>query len=261
MGEDHLNVLSFQVNEGIQGSLAHVFRHQVQQAVLTLVGGAVKVEGEALLEVGVVLDHGFHKFHVEGIVVEHFLVRGEADEGAVLFIRGDNGGFQQVAACETCIGALAVAVGGHVEIHGHGVHGLGAHAVHAYALLEVGIVKLAAGVELGGGIHHFVERNAAAKVPHRHGFILNGDIDPAAVAHGEFIDGVVDDFLQEHIDAVSLAVSIAKSADIHAGTPPDVLVPFQGLDGVVVVSMVDCICHVIVYYPTNLGKFDDICNY
>ena len=157
------------------------------------------------------------------------------------------------------VGALAVAVGGHVEIHGHGVDSLGAHTVHAHALLEVGIVKFTAGVELGGGIHHFVERNTAAKVPHRHGFILNGDIDPAAVAHGEFIDGVVDDFLQEHIDAVSLAVSIAKSADIHAGTPPDVLVPFQGLDGVVVISGIDRFCHVLRIYFTKIGKIREIC--
>ena len=243
VGEDNLDILRFQVDERIERRFAHVFRHQVQQAVFALVGNSVQVQGEALLEVGVVLDHGLHNFHVEGVVVEHLIIRSEADEGAVLFGGGYDSVFQEVSPGEMGIGTLAVAVGGDVEVHGHGVHGLGTYAVHAHALLEVGVVELAAGVKLGRGVHHLVQRNAAAVVPHGDGLVLDGDVDAFAESHGELVDGVVDDFLQEHVDAVSLAVTVAQTADVHAGAATDVLVPFQGLDGIVVVRSVHCFCH------------------
>ncbi len=243
VGEYNLDVLSLQVDEGIERGFAHVLRHEVQQAVFALVGYSVEVEGEALLEVGVVFDHGLHKFHVEGETVEHLFVGDEADERSVLLVGGDDGRFQEVAPRKACVGALAVAVGGYVEFHRHGIHGLGTHAVHTHALLEVGVVELAARVELGRGVHHFIKRNAAAIVPHRHRLVLDGDVDALAEAHGELVDGVVDDFLQEHIDAVSLTVTVAQPADIHTGAPAYMFVPFQGLDGIIVIAVVYNLCH------------------
>ena len=244
MGKHNLNVFSLQVDQGIERGLAHVLRHQVQQAVFTLVRGAVEYQREAFLEVGIVLDHGLHKFHVEGIVVEQFLVRGEADVGAVFFCRGDYGAFQQFSAAETGIGALAFPVRCYIEFRRHGVDGLGTHAVHAHALFEVGVVELAAGVQFGRGVHHLAQRNAPAEVPHRNAAVLNGNVYALAEAHGKLIYGIVHNFLQKHIDAVSLPVAIPQTADVHAGAPPDVLVPFQGLDGVVVVAGIDDICHI-----------------
>ena len=231
------------MDQGIQGRFAHVLRHQIQQAVFALVGLAVEHEREALLEVGVVLHHALHKLHVEGIVSEHLRVRGEADISAVFFGRWFNGGIQEDPPAEMGVGALAVAVGSYIEVHRHGVYGFGTHTVHAHALLEVGVVKLSSGVELGSGVHHFVKGNAAPEVPHRDRFVLDGDVDALAEAHGELVDGVVHDFLQEHIDTISLAVSVAQSADIHARPAADMLVPFQGLDGIVVVGGVYNLCH------------------
>ncbi len=260
VGEDDLDVFAFQVDEGIKGRLAQILGHEVQEAVLTLVGNAVQVQGKALFEVGVVLDHALHEFHVEGIVVEHLFVRREADEGAALFGRGLDGALQEVAPGEMRPGALALAVGGDVEVYGHGVDGLGAHTVHTHALLEVGVVEFAAGVQLRGGVHDFPERNAAAEVPDGDGAVLDGDVDPLAVSHGEFVDGVVDDLLQEDVDAVALTVSVSEPADVHAGAAADVLVPFQGLDGIVVIAMVDCFCHLspsCLFYKVNKNTWNN----
>ena len=51
VGEHDLDVFPFQVDEGIQGRLAHILVHQVQQAVFALVGYSVEVERETFLEV------------------------------------------------------------------------------------------------------------------------------------------------------------------------------------------------------------------
>ena len=243
--------------ERIQRSLAHVLRHKVQEAVLALIGNAVEHERKTLFQIRIVLDHALHEFHVEGVVVELLFVGGEAYQGTVFLVGGDDSAFQEVSPAEMAEGALALAVGCHVEIRRHGVHGLGTHAVHTYGLLEVGIVKLAAGIELGSGVYDLIERNTAAEVPHGDGLVLYGNVYPLAESHGELVNGVVDDFLQEDIDSVSLAVSVSKAADVHTRTAADVLVPFQGLDGIVIVGIVSndrcVICHstLLVTYKYN----------
>ena len=168
---------------------------------------------------------------MEGVAFEHLVVGDEADEGAVLL-----GGLAQAAVQQDAAGVvgergLAVAEGFHPEVGGQGVHGLGADAVHAHGFLEGFRVELAAGVQLGSDVHHAAEGNAAAEVAHGHGLVLvDGDVDALAEAHRELVDRVVDDFLQEDVDAVSLPLTVAQAADVHAGTSPDVLVPLQGDD-------------------------------
>ena len=130
---------------------------------------------------------------------------------------------QELTPAEAGVGTLAFAEGGYVELLRHGVHCLGAHAVHTYAFLEMGVVELAAGVQLGGGVHHLVQGNAAAIVPDGDRAVLDGDVNPFAESHGEFVHRVVDDFLQEHVDAVLGLRAVAQASDVHAGPRADVL--------------------------------------
>ena len=230
VGKDDLDIRSLDMDEGIQRFFRHVLRDEVQQAVLAHVGHPVQVEGEALLEVGVVLDHRLHDVHVEGVPLEHLVVGGEADEGAVLLPGLAEAAVQQDAAGVVREGTLAVAEGFHPEIGGHRVYGLGAHTVHAHGLLEGLGVEFSAGVELGGDVHDGAQRDAAPEVTHGHGLVFDGDVDALAETHRELVDGVVDDFLQQHVDAVSLPFAVAQAADIHTGAPPDVFIPLQGDD-------------------------------
>jgi hypothetical protein len=44
-----------------------------------------------------------------------------------------------------------------------------------------------------------------------------GDLDALAVAHDELVDGVVDDLLEQDVDAVVVVRAVAGAADVHAG--------------------------------------------
>ena len=231
MGEDDLDVRTFDVDERVKGLFGHVLGDEVQEAVFALIGNPVQDEGETFLEVGIVLHHRFHDVHVEGVAFEHLVVGGEADEGAVLFGRVALAAVQQDAAAEVGEGGLAVAVGFHQEVGGHRVDGLGADAVHTHGLLEGSRVELTAGVQLGNHVHHLSERDAASEVAHGHGPVLvDGDVDALAIAHRKLVDGVVDDLFQEDVDTVALAFAVTQAADVHTGAPPDVFVPLQGND-------------------------------
>jgi hypothetical protein len=58
---------------------------------------------------------------------------------------------------------------------------------------------------------------------HAHQPVLHLDLDALAVAHREFVDRVVDRFLEQHVDTVLGVGAVAEPANIHAGTQPDVL--------------------------------------
>ncbi len=102
--------------------------------------------------------------------------------------------------------------------------------------LEDVVVVLAAGVDLGDALDHLAERDAAAVVAHRDGLAVARDLDAAAGAHDEFVDRVVDDLLEQHVDAVVGVGAVADPADVHAGAQPDVRQRVEGLDRLFVVG-------------------------
>ncbi len=205
-----------------------VFVDEVQQAVLGLVRRAVEREGQAFLQVGVVLDHRLDEVHVEGVLAEHHGVRGEGHERAV-FLPGGGllAAVLELAALKAGPGALPVAVGADVEGFRQGVDGLGTDAVESDGLLEDLVVELAAGVEDAHGLDHGVQGNPAAEVAHGDVVHLDSDPDLLAEAHRELVDGVVHDLLQQDVNAVAGVVAVAQAADIHARAKAYVLYAFE----------------------------------
>ncbi len=67
------------------------------------------------------------------------------------------------------------------------------------------------------------------------------DIDALARPHDKLVNGVVDDFFEQNIDAVILVRAVAQPADIHAGPLSDMLQRTEGLDLAFVVIMRRCI--------------------
>ena len=55
--------------------------------------------------------------------------------------------------------------------------------------------------------------------------VVNVDFNLLARTHDEFVDGVVDNFLDEHVNAVVRALSVAKFTDVHTGAQTDVFMP------------------------------------
>ncbi len=100
------------------------------------------------------------------------------------------------------------------------------HAAHAHAMQSAGDfvgvgIELAAGVQLGH--HHLrgrhalffvhIHRNAAAVVDHRHRIVfVNGDVDFGGITGQRFVDGVIDDFVDQVMQP-----GFAGRADVHGG--------------------------------------------
>ncbi len=117
------------------------------------------------------------------------------------------------------------------------------HAAHADAVQAsrnfVGVaVELAAGVQRGhddlrGGNFfavdiHVVDRNAASVVDHGDGIVkVNGDFDLVGVSGERFVNGVVNDFVNE-----MMQTHFSGRADVHGGTFADGFHAAEDLDGV-----------------------------
>ena len=161
---------------------------------------------------------------------EDLRVRGEADQRARLRLRvlallvGDELAFPEDPLVE-----LALAKAHDLELRGERVHRLGADAVQANGELEHVVVELSARVDLADAVDDLAQRDAAAVVADRHRILLASDVDDLSLAHDELVDAVVDDFLQQYIDAVHGIGAVAQPSDIHARAQPDVLQRVEGL--------------------------------
>ena len=214
------------VEGAVDGFVADFFEDEVGEAVFGDDFSAVAGDGEAGMEAGVEAEAALDDVVEVGGLAEDFGVGGEFDEGSV----GDAGAFagevfDEFAAGEAGAGEEAVAVGLDEEGGREGVDGLGADAVEADGELEDVVVVFGAGVDAGDAFDDLAEGDAAAEVADSDLVVLDGDFDALAEAHDEFVYGVVDDFLEEDVDAVVVLGAVADAADVHAGALADV---FQG---------------------------------
>ena len=151
--------------------------------------------------------------------------------------------FFNFARFESGLDKFAGAMAAHEEFLGEGVDGLGADAVEADAELEDIIVIFGAGVDFGNAIDHFAQGNAAAEIAHADRRAFDIDLHLLAVAHDEFVDGVIDDFLEEDITAVVVVRAVADPPDIHAGAQADVFEGGKRLDFAFVVNVFFILAH------------------
>ena len=104
------------------------------------------------------------------------------------------------------------------------IDGLDTHTVESDALLERLGVVLSSGVEHAHCLDEFALRYAASIVAHADTeVVLDVDFDALAGVHLEFVDGVIDNFLEEDIDAVLWEVAVAEASDVHTRTSAHML--------------------------------------
>ena len=117
---------------------------------------------------------------------------------------------------------------------GQGVDDRDAYAVQTAGDLVALAAELAAGVQDGEDdldrrlleLGVLVDRDASAVVGDADRVVrVDDDIDVGAVAGERLVDGVVDDFVDEMVQALR-----ARGADVHAGPLADGLEPFEYLD-------------------------------
>ena len=129
MGEGYLDVLAFEMNDGIKTVVSHAVIQQILQTMTGENTATIIHDGESCVQVGIVAEHVLHDVILELIVEEERIVRLEEDIGAVLVL----------CLLRLVIGHLAFLKGGlahhtvtitaHLEVTAQGIDGLYADAI------------------------------------------------------------------------------------------------------------------------------------
>ena len=224
VGEGELDPILANVNDRVERRLlSQLLLEEIPQAILATKLLAVVQQGEATVEEGVVAQAVLDELLVPLEITEDLRIRRELDEGAVLL-----GGLPAalfvhlLAAAEQGAPIAALAPAADLEVHREGVDRFGADTVQTHRELKDVVVVLAAGMHLRNTVDDLAERDTAAVVANRHRRPIAVDLDAAALAHDELVDGVVDDLLEQNVDAVVGMRAVADTADVHAGAQPDV---------------------------------------
>ncbi len=212
-----------------------ILHHQVQQAVPRLERLPVEHQLEPGVQVAVMPQTPLHKLRLEHAVLEDGRVRLEGHPGAVGLA-----GFALVLLFQPPLRKHAfheftVAMAADDELLRQRIHRLGADAVQTHAELEHVVVVFRAGVDLGHALDDLAQRNAPAVIADGDAVALDGDVHLLAEPHDVFVDGVVDDLLEQDVTAVVVVGAVADAPDIHARAQADVLDAGQRLDLALVV--------------------------
>ena len=155
---------------------------------------------------------------MELVVLKQRRVGFEEDVCAAFILRVLCAVALHLAALKGYHAHLAFAEGAHLELRAQGVHRLDTHTVQSDRLLEGLRVVLAAGVQHGDSLDELALRDAAAVVAHGDAeVVLDGYLYAVAGVHLELVDTVVNNLLQQHVDAVFGQRTVAQASDVHAG--------------------------------------------
>ena len=116
------------------------------------------------------------------------------------------------------------------------IDGLGADTVKPNAKLEYVVVVLGTGIDHGNAFDDFAQGNTTAVVTHFDQVAVEFDVDLFARPHDKFIDGIIDNFFEQDINAVIRVGPVAQATDVHAGAQADVLERTERLDLALVVT-------------------------
>ena len=226
MGEGYLDVVALQMDNGVQGIVRHAVLQQVFQPVTRQDATTVIHDGQAGIQVGVVAQHVLDDVVLELVVLEQLGVGIglEEDERAVLVLRILGGVADEFSAFEGGTAHLAVAIAGHLEVRAQRIDGLDTDTVQTNTFLEGLRVVLTTRVEHRHGLNHLALRNATAIVADSDAqVVLDVNLDAVAGMHLELVDGVVDDFLQQHINAVFGQRTVTQTTNVHTWSQANVL--------------------------------------
>ncbi len=209
------------------------------------VGEVVRFAGDVVLErdlqaavdVGHIFEVGFDLFGIEARGLKDVGVGLEGDDGAVAAKRADLlDGAGRFAALEFLLPLVAVSADHGDELLRQRVDDRRADAVQAAGVeIVAAFAELGAGVERGQdqfqggafelGVH--INWDAAAVVGHgdRVAVLVQRDGDRIRVAIKVFIDGVIDDFPDEVVQALAV-----HAADVHGGAAADGFQAFEDGD-------------------------------
>jgi len=199
MGDNHLDIRSGKVYGRIEGLFGHAFIDQVQQTVFGDEFGAVELHAQAFVQVGIMPDHFPDKIQVDRIVVEQGRVRLEFNQCPVFLTRLPLAFFQQDTLGEYSETTPPFPEGFYIKPDGSCIYGLKAHPVQSHGFLKGFVIVFGPGIHFIGSLDHFSERDSPAVIPDRDNIVPYGNGDHLSIPHGIFINGVVNDFLDQDI--------------------------------------------------------------
>ena len=209
-----------------------VFHHEVHQAVAGLEGFGLRafdVQPRAFqpgVKIAVMSQAALDVFEFELAVLENFLVRLELDEGAVGFLRLAGVFLFQFADLEAGLRRNSPSRWLRTKkFFDRALTALCSTRRWRPTLnWKTSSLYSFAGIDLGNAVHDLAEGDAAAEIAYGHAVAIEADLDFRAVAHDEFINGIVHDFLEQDVTTGVVRVDAGADApDIHAGAQPDVL--------------------------------------
>ena len=128
----------------------------------------------------------------------------------------------QDALAEHGATCLSVAETLHFEACAEGIDCFETDAIEADALLEGFGVVLTTCIKHGNCLNKFAKRDASSVVTNTDAeVVFYVDFDAFACPHFEFVDTIVDDFLEKNVDSVFRLRAIAEATDVHTRTCSD----------------------------------------
>lgn len=198
MGEGHLNVFPFQMNDRVGGILGDLLGEKIEEPVFGGEAIAVENQSQASVEIGIVPEHLADDGLLPMVGSEDFRIRPEPHKGAVPVLGWLVLGvfFDYIASGEQNLAGAFIAEGLDGKRIRKGIDGFDPDPVEADGFFESLGVVFCAGVDLGSTILELSKRYSSAVIPNRYGVFCQRDLDGFSVAHDVFIDRVVEDFLE-----------------------------------------------------------------
>ena len=249
--EGNLNVLTLQMDNGIEPVIGHTVAEQILQSMSGENATAVVHDGQSGVQIGIVAKHVFHDFIVKGVIQEQRIVGFEMNIGTILILRVLRLVADHFTTFEDGHTHLTITVATHLKVAAQRIDGLHADTIQTNRLLKGLGVVLTASVQHRDRLDHLSLGDATTIVAHRHPQVLiDRHLNTVTGLHLELIDGVVDDFLQQHIDTIFRQGAIAQATDIHTRTGTYMLHVTQMADILVIIlyRLVRLINEVVVFY-------------
>ena len=184
----------------------------------------VELDRKTGVEVGVVPETLLDELLIVGVINEELGIGSERDKSPV----GLGGGPLLHAPHLDALlkgggGILPVTEGGYREFFRKRIDGLCTYTVKTDGELESLRVVFRTGIYDGYALHHLTERDTASEVPDGDTVVQDGHVYPGTGTHDEFIDTVIDYFLEKYVDTVIHMGTVTQSAYVHSGSESYVL--------------------------------------
>ena len=231
MGKGNVDAVAFEMHNRVKSWCCHRIVEQVLKTISADDTAAVVKDGESCVQVRIVAQHVVDKFALELEVKEQILVWFEIDVSTVFFFGRLLGFRNEFSAIKDGFAHQAVAITARHELSAQRIDGFQTHTVHTDRSGKDCGVVLTTCIQFRNGIYQFSQRNTTAVVANFCvSIVCDIYFNLLTKSFVEFVDTVVDSFLQQYIDTIFGVRAIAQASDIHPRTSTDVLHPFEGAD-------------------------------